>query len=157
MKYRKNIRLKNYDYSANGYYFVTIVTRNKLPFFKDRELKVEKSVNKLPEFIEGLKIDYLTVMDNHIHVIFIMEDCDKVLGQIVRAMKYKITKTVAAGLLSRDTENRSHGNATATNKGIWQPNYYEHVIRNEKALSKIREYIENNPLVEKLDWTKLDA
>jgi len=54
---------------------------------------------------------------------------------------------VAARLLSRDKQANS--NAPATNKGIWQPNYYEHIIRNEKALLKIREYIENNPLVEK--------
>jgi len=44
--------------------------------------------------------------------------------------------------------NLSHSNATAT---IWQWNYYEHIIRSEKELEKIREYIENNPLVEKLE------
>jgi len=33
MKFRKNIRLKDYDYSSNGYYFVTIVTHNRLPLF----------------------------------------------------------------------------------------------------------------------------
>jgi REP element-mobilizing transposase RayT len=39
---------------------------------------------------------------------------------------------------------------------IWQPNYYEHIIRSEKELEKIREYIENNPLVEKLEWSKFE-
>ncbi len=40
---------------------------------------------------------------------------------------------------------------------IWQRGYYEHVIRNEKALNKIREYIMNNPDKEKYDWDKLDV
>ncbi|MEA3307092.1 MAG: transposase [Elusimicrobiota bacterium] len=154
-KFRKNIRLKNYDYSTNGYYFETMVTRDRLPIFKGCRSDVEKCVNELPLFIKGLLIDYLAVMDNHIHVIFVTEDCDKVLGQIVRTMKYKITKTVAGELLF--AENKSHGNATATNNGIWQPNYYDHVIRNEESLSKRREYIENNPLAEKIDWNKLDT
>jgi REP element-mobilizing transposase RayT len=35
-------------------------------------------------------------------------------------------------------------------KEFWQRNYYEHVIRNEKALNKIREYIQNNPMVERI-------
>ncbi len=48
----------------------------------------------------------------------------------------------------------SHSDATAT---IWQWNYYEHVIRNEKALSKIRNYIQNTPEKEKYDWNKLEA
>ena len=39
---------------------------------------------------------------------------------------------------------------------LWQPNYYEHVIRNEGALEKIREYIQNNPEKEKFNWDELD-
>ncbi|HAH31339.1 MAG TPA: hypothetical protein DCL44_03385, partial [Elusimicrobia bacterium] len=39
---------------------------------------------------------------------------------------------------------------------LWQPNYFEHVIRNEKALTKIREYIENNPMAEKMNWDELE-
>jgi hypothetical protein len=35
-------------------------------------------------------------------------------------------------------------------RNFWQRNYYEHVIRNEKALMKIREYVQNNPTVEKI-------
>jgi len=42
-------------------------------------------------------------------------------------------------------------------KRLWQPNYYEHIIRNESALNKIREYIMNNPDKEKYDWDKLDV
>ena len=122
-------------------------------------IAIAQAINDLPKFIEGLAVDYFIVMDNHIHIIFVLEDCVKSLGQIVRAMKYNITKivstNVAVGLLSH--EKSSHSNATATNGGgIWQWNYYEHIIRNEKSLAKIREYIQNNPDVEKLNWNELD-
>ena len=36
-------------------------------------------------------------------------------------------------------------------KKLWQRNYYEHIIRNEKKLNKIRGYILNNPLKWQLD------
>ena len=120
-------------------------------------------------------MDYFVVMDDHIHVIFIFEDCDRTLGRVVKAMKYSITKTVAGGLPSAQKESHSnatateyklpHSNAAATvaaglpsreSKGIWQWNYYEHVIRNEGALEKIREYIQNNPEKEKFNWDELD-
>lgn len=149
---RKNIRLKNYNYKKDGYYFVTIVTRERLPLLGNFKEKIKESINDLPRFISGLSVDYFIVMDDHIHIIFVFDSCIKSLGEIVRAMKYNITEIVAAGLLSH--KRLSHSNATATDKTIWQRNYYEHIIRNEKALLKIREYIRNNPLVEKVDFKK---
>ncbi|MBI4656805.1 MAG: transposase [Elusimicrobia bacterium] len=153
-EFRKSLRLKNYDYSQDGYYFVTITTHNRLPILCSGGCKpaIEECIKHLPQFIKGLELDYFVVMDNHIHVIFIFENCARSLGQIVKALKYNITKIVAGGLpTAKNVATRlpsresSHGNATATGKGIWQWNYYEHVIRNEKALMKIREYIQNNP------------
>jgi len=52
---------------------------------------------------------------------------------------------------------RGSGSMNRTPTKIWQRGYYEHVIRNEKALNKIREYIMNNPDKEKYDWDKLDV
>lgn len=165
-EFRKNTRLTDYDYKDDGYYFVTVVTRNRLPVLRDYKPEAVKSMNELSGFIKGVTIDYFVVMDNHIHVIFILEDCKRPLGQIVRAMKYNVTKLVAAGLPSRERKANSnspatnrdkskpHGNAAATDKGIWQWNYYEHVIRNEKALKKIREYVVNNPEAEKINFEK---
>ncbi len=140
-KFRRNIRLKKYDYSADGYYFVTIVTRDRLPLLKPYKDAIEITIKKLPDFIDGLSIDYFKIIDNHIHIIFIFQDCPKPLGRVVSAMKYSITKIVAVGLPSHD---------------VWQWNYYEHIIRNEKSLQKIREYIDNNPVVEIMNWKNLD-
>jgi len=150
-KYRKNIRLKHYNYTSNGYYFVTVCTRKFFPFLKFIKGEVEKCISNLPQFISGLTVDYFVVMDNHIHIIFVLDGCKRSLGQIVRALKYTITKKCSGRITIRP---KSHGNATATGRKmkIWERNYYEHVIRNEKALQKIRQYIVNNPEIEKLNF-----
>jgi len=138
-KYRKNIRLKHYNYTSNGYYFVTVCTRKFFPFLKFIKGEVEKCISNLPQFISGLTVDYFVVR------------CKRSLGQIVRALKYTITKKCSGRITIRP---KSHGNATATGRKmkIWERNYYEHVIRNEKALQKIRQYIVNNPEIEKLNF-----
>lgn len=64
-------------------------------------------------------------MLNHLHLIIILDGCARPLSEVVRRLKGRVSKE--AGFK------------------VWQPNYYEHVIRNEKALEKIREYIQNNP------------
>jgi len=116
MKYRKNIRLKEYDYASNGYYFVTICTRKFFPFLKFFKSEIEK----------------------------------RPLGRVVAAIKAQITKIVAGDVsrLKKDVGLRQ----PLQKMGIWERNYYEHVIRNEKALQKIRKYIVENPEVERLKF-----
>jgi len=133
MKAIKDIRLKEYDYSSNGFYFVTICTNHRRPFFKNTVLSklVEDEMQKLSS-IKGVSLDQFVVMPDHLHMIVIFDECDLKLGEIVRRFKAKISKQV--------TEK------------VWQPNYYEHVIRDEKALNKIRTYIFNNPLAAEIDF-----
>jgi len=71
-------------------------------------------------------------MPTHIHVIFVFEEMKSSLSELVRVFKALVTRAVK--------------------ERFWQRNYYEHVIRNEKALLKIREYIENNPQVEQIKF-----
>ena len=131
MKAIKNVRLRDYDYSEDGYYFVTICTDFKRPCLTGWNKKiVTLSIEQLPHQIDGLSLDYYQVMPTHLRLILILEDCGTTLGEIVRRLKAATTRK--AGLK------------------LWQPNYYEHVIRDEKALNTIREYVQNNPLVEKL-------
>ncbi len=73
----------------------------------------------------GVGLDYFVVMPNHVHIIFILQNCNLHLGEIVRRFKAKVSHSLGVN--------------------VWQANYYEHVIRNDKALEKIREYVVNNP------------
>ena len=128
MKTIKNIRLRNYSYSTNGYYFVTVLTNYRRPYLtKDLYELVSTAIQGLNE-LEGVKVDYAVVMSDHIHLILILNNCPLKLGEIVRHLKAKTSRK--AGLK------------------LWQPNCYEHVIRHDQALSRIRQYIISNPHVE---------
>ena len=128
----KSVRLKAFDYSTNGYYFVTIATDGRKKFFSG-PLKdgVARFIGRLSEE-PGVAVDYSVVMDDHVHMILVLDGSPQPLGEIIR--RFKARTSHAAG------------------ERLWQPNYYEHVIRTEKALTEIRRYIENNPLAERLDW-----
>jgi len=135
MKAIKNIRLKHYDYSSNGYYFVTINTDYSNKYLtEDVKKKIAAELEDLIKKTEGLEIDFYIFMPNHVHIIFVLDSCRLKLGEIVRRFKAKSSRKAKTKL--------------------WQPNYYEHIIRNEKALEKIRGYIKNNPDKEKIDFER---
>ena len=92
MKAIKNIRLRNYDYSINGYYFVTVLTNYRRPYLvQDLYELVNIAIQELNE-LEGVKVDYAVVMSNHIHLILILNDCPLKLGEIVRSLKAKTSR-----------------------------------------------------------------
>jgi len=126
------LRLGGYDYSSDGYYFVTLCASDKARFRNSKQA-VEVTLLSLPASIKGLAIDYHVVMDDHVHVILIIEGSGRSVGDIVRQFKAFVSMAVGG-------------------KGIWQKGYYEHVIRNDKALMKIREYIRDNPLVKEIEF-----
>jgi REP element-mobilizing transposase RayT len=121
----KDTRLKQYNYSTDGYYFVTIVANYRENLLSDRKSFFETEIQDLTALTPGLRVDYFVIMPNHIHMILILENCEFKLGEIIRRFKAKTSKFSKIKL--------------------WQPNYYEHVIRNDKALEKIIEYIIYNP------------
>ena len=164
--HRHSIRLKEYDYSQNGYYFVTICT-------KDREYYLEEIVNgkvelsdvgniaqecweEMPEHFENVILDTHVMMPNHFHGIAMIENNHHdycrggvtpplhrcTLGQIIAYFKYRTTKLVNVIRQTPDVP-------------LWHRNYYEHVIRNEIELNAYREYMINNPLQWEFDEENL--
>ena len=123
---RKEIRLKGFDYRSNGYYFVTICTHRGKPNVKRYRNVVERILLSLPERFSGLRIDWYVLMSTHLHAILVFDGMKEGLPEVVRTFKALVTRT--------------------TGVRFWQRNYYEHVIRNDAALFKIRGYIQNNPL-----------
>ncbi len=132
MKAIKNIRLRNYDYSTNGYYFVTVLTNHRRPYLTKNLYKLVNAAIKELNKLDGVKVDYSVVMSNHIHLILILSNCPLKLGEIVRRLKAKTSQK--AGLK------------------LWQPNYYEHVIRHDQALARIRQYVINNPHAKQIEF-----
>jgi len=157
---RRSIRLKGYDYSQPGAYFITICTHDKEPIFGhviDRNVHlnefgkvVEKEWLKTFDMRKILKLDIYVIMPNHFHGIIIISDgtgtpqrapTNEQFGKpvsnsipgIIRLFKSTATKQINQ---IRQTPGRE----------LWQRNYYEHIIRNENELDQVREYIINNPL-----------
>lgn len=144
---RKRIRLKNYDYSQNGYYFVTICTKDKQPILwnnvgadiirpslSEIGLLVDTAINEIPKRYPGVKIDQYVIMPNHIHLILILSMNDG-CGRIISAP----TLMTVIGQMKRWVSKQSKIN-------VWQKSYYEHVIRNDNDYALTLEYICNNPL-----------
>lgn len=142
---RKNIRLKDYDYSSNGYYFVTICTDFRKAFLENERIKeiVVAELARLNNRFKTVEVDYFTIVPNHIHIILCFEDSEYNLSQVIQAFKSLTTLKAKQAL------------PLQIGKRMWQHNYYEHVIRTDKALDKVREYIQNNPLAEKIKVEEL--
>ncbi len=147
---RKNIRLKNYDYSLNGAYFVTICTHNRkcilseivgegfqaLPQIKLSEIgkQIEKSIHFTHEKYDC--IDKYVIMPNHVHIIVKFYETDR-HGNLS-------LQDIIGRLKSYTTSKYNEINNTQYEK-LWQRSFYEHIIRNEKKYQNICEYIETNP------------
>lgn len=136
-QYRKNMRLKDYNYQINGAYYITICTDFKQPLIGPKEKTIiEKELKDLEQRFKGIALDYFQIMKTHVHIIFILNNCSTDIPHIVGVFK---------SLTSLKLKRNGYAG-----KYFWQKNYYEHVVRNEKALLKVREYIQNNPLAEEL-------
>jgi len=161
--HRRSIRLKNYDYASAGAYFVTICTHEKACLLGDIvngqiQLSVYGRVIefewlKTAELRNNIVLDVFVIMPNHVHGMIIItrrgvlryvptqsefRSSSQAIGAIVRGFKSAVTKRI------NDIRHM-------LGAPIWQRNYYEHIIRNERELNKIREYIINNPLQWELD------
>jgi REP element-mobilizing transposase RayT len=142
--------LPGYDDSQAGAYFITVCTQNRVMLFgevgagfkpapTDVRLNemgtiVQQTWDDLPTHYHGIDLDAFVVMPNHVHGIIILADLSErrhANPEIVRGFKTFSARRV---------------NERAGKRGVlWQRGYYEHVIRNEKALDRIRAYIANNP------------
>ena len=158
---RKSNRLKNYDYATPGYYFITACCENKLELFgaviNDKMLlngagkMVEQTLLEIPDFYRGFSLDTCIIMPNHIHVIIVIQN-NKLLinGQAQGPVPTKLSlsdiihrfKTISTKKYIDGVKNKGW---PPFSKKIWQRSFHDHIIRNERSLKKIREYIINNP------------
>ena len=155
---RKSIRLKNYDYRQDGLYFVTICIQNREhllgEIFNDKYLiydtgmMIENTWNNLSKYYKGVIIHDFVVMPNHVHGIIELQNSDLKLSEIIRRFKTYTTYQYIDGVKSKGWK--------AFHKRFWQRNYHEHIIRNDKSLVKLQQYILNNPLQWKDDIFCLD-
>ena len=148
---RKNTRLKEYDYSQAGYYFVTFCMKDRHEFFShivDAELILTKYGKIVDEVIKNLsilykvEIDYYVIMPDHIHLILILDEFVKTTSK----GKYKFSLSDIIGKLKSYSSRKIRELLNEDEQFYWQKSFYDRVIRNEKELFSIRQYIHNNPI-----------
>jgi REP element-mobilizing transposase RayT len=165
---RRSIRLKDFDYSQPGGYVVTICAHGGRCLFgeiADGEMQlsaagsmVRSAWECLPNRFAFIRLDEFVVMPNHLHGIIVLtgessrsdelaEGEHKVrpygtlagtVSRIVQAFKSMTTHEYAIGV--------NHGRWAPFSGRLWQRSYYEHIIRNEDDLQRVRRYINENPV-----------
>lgn len=159
--HRRSIRLKGYDYSKEGSYFITICCQDRISRFGQVEnnemilnelgLVAYNEWIKLTERFPNMELDVFQIMPNHMHGIVVLVGAtlavapnDDVgagaspapsVSDIIGAYK----SLVANGCLEiYKSKNETMGK-------LWQRNFYEHIIRDEQSYQRISKYILNNP------------
>ena len=131
---RKWPRLKNYDYSTEGYYFITICTQDRKPILSEIVRTSDGSFDvsltdygrTAESFLKAINgIDKYVIMPNHIHMI-IHKTNGKNIANDIRSFKGLTTKKIG--------------------RPIWQQYYYDHVIRDKDDYLIKWNYIIENPL-----------
>ncbi|MFC1787683.1 transposase [Patescibacteria group bacterium] len=168
---RKSIRLPDYDYSQSGMYYVTICVHGREYLFGNvvgatpggcpRETNdnpiciidlnfagqmIERVWNEIKDRFPGVKLDKFIIMPNHVHGIIQIHETNGqppgvaptvTLPNIVHWFKTKTTNEYIRGIRC-EIFPRFY-------ERLWQRNYYEHIIRDDDDLNRIREYIQDNP------------
>ncbi len=158
---RKRNRLKEYDYSLEGGYFVTVCTDNRahilscipvgdgfpVPRLTEAGEVVERCIGEIGGRYPSVSVDKFVIMPNHLHMILVFDsgthgtgdpsptsigEAPPSLGALLGWFKYKTTKEI----------NDLNGTA---GKKLWQRSYYDHVIRNRTDYLEIWQYIDDNP------------
>jgi REP element-mobilizing transposase RayT len=158
---RRSLRLKGYDYSRAGAYFITICAQDRACVFgridnqeiiySPAGLMVLSVWESIPTKFPSVELDAFIIMPNHVHFIIILvgaaprgrPDLGQARGpaptvpDVVGWFKSLTTAKYRHSVRDHDWPR--------FRKRLWQRNYWEHIIRNEKSLNRLRRYIENNP------------
>jgi len=173
---RRGLRLKGYDYTMAGAYFVTICTQDRACLFGD-VVAGAMCLNEAGQMVAALwdgiaarfssvEIDQFVVMPNHLHGILVLPDAGT-SGATTRGTTTRVAPTVVgASLVGAPVTGARLGDVVGAFKSLatigyidgvkangwpefrgrlWQRNYYEHIIRDETALNRVRRYVDDNP------------
>ncbi|MEI7579341.1 MAG: transposase [bacterium] len=164
-----SIRLKSWDYRSEGYYFITICTKGRIHFFGEIEKAVmiknnfgeiaEKYWKEIPKHFTDVTLDEYIIMPDHIHGIIIISDGNQhgngngnggcvACNTSTMSIYSKITpKPGSISTIIRSFKSACTNEINKSQNKIqfgWQSRFYDHIIRDEASLCRIRKYIINN-------------
>ena len=138
----KHPRLKEYDYSCAGCYFLTFCIKDHKCCLGDVILPIDatelpkvilsqwgqitkEAIQRIPKVYQDVVLDSYAVMPNHVHLLVTLgAEAETSIPMIVRAVKTAVTKSIGTS--------------------IWQDSYYDHVVRNQREYEKIWNYVSSN-------------
>jgi putative transposase len=163
---RKSNRYKNYDYSSDGYYFITVCSGGMLPSF-GRIQENEVFLNKYGKIIEdrwkwlSRNYDYVlsgefVIMPNHFHGILIIDtlpvgtsrDLSESLtykNRTARELSLPKIKSVSELIGAFKSTSSAFIRKEGLKEFRWQRSFYDRIIRNQNELNNITGYIQDNP------------
>jgi len=158
---RKPNRLSGYDYSSDGYYFVTICTKDRKEYFG----KIEKGsmiLNRFGEIVKErwlwlagqypyVQLDENVVMPNHFHGILMIDHTagngrERSLQEHSHSIDRQKIKPLPELIGAFKTTASKMIHKTGLAEFRWQKSFHDHIIRNDKALYRVRKYIQYNTL-----------
>lgn len=167
----KSTRLPNRNYAANGYYFVTICTCEKYCYFGEiinRKVQLsqigriaQQYWSEIPQHSKYTYLDEYVIMPNHIHGIIIIDNPNNpcrdvqlnvptINGELdfAKMMSKLSPQSGSLSVIIRSYKSSVTRWCRQNNycNFAWQSRFYEHIIRNDGSLDRIREYIINNPV-----------
>ena len=160
---RKRLRLKNFDYSTPGAYFVTVCTHNRKctlsrvvgAIHESPEIQLTeygKIVDRLINTISRQSlatIDRYVIMPNHIHLVIMITDSDELRAIRESPLRGRsiISKTI--GYIKMNASKEIHNRYG--NEMVWQRGFHDHIIRDRNDYEKISKYIYENPIIWQYD------
>lgn len=161
---RKQLRLRHFDYGQNGYYFITICTKDRLCVFgkiADQEIclsEIGQIVQfcwlDIPNHFPNVFVDEYIIMPNHIHGIIGIDNNDNAGNADLRSLqKYDRTKMLLPKIIHgfKSSVTRIVNRSIKQTNFQWQKSYYERIIQNQETLIKIQNYIKKNPYQWEID------
>ena len=149
---RKDLRLKGFDYSKTGTYFLTICTQNRknilstivgegfpLPQLTSYGEIVDGWIQRIPQKYPEASIDCYVIMPNHIHILLSLVKNDG------RGNPSPTADTVIGWLKYQSTKEINLLRGTSGDK-VFQRSFFDHVVRNRDDYSEICRYIYENPM-----------
>lgn len=154
---RKPNRLKEYDYSQNGAYFVTMCVKNRQWMLWERSVgaiinrpleciplneigqTVERAILNIEHHYDGIMVEKYVVMPNHVHLLLLFQQYDlkgnPAGGRLI----------IAPTELSNIIRQLKSYITKQLGQNIWQKGFHDHVVRNQQDYLRIWNYIDGNP------------
>jgi putative transposase len=164
---RNSLRMKGYDYSREGAYYITIVVKDRQCLLGAVECGrmapsalgriVLKTWDELPNHYKNVQLGAFCIMPDHVHgIIFITSRPDTGDGHVGAGFKPAPTMCIPAPTRNHGLSEIIRGFKTFSARRIneycqtagqafWQRNFYDRIIREEEELMKLEEYIRQNP------------